>query len=184
MTAAMLATYPELFAGGAIIAGLPYGAAANVLEALEAMRSAPLRRRAPGAMRCAPRRITGAMAENFHLAWRARHHRERQQCPGQCGAMGRPARLAAGRRQAGDWWTVRCASAGTSKLEVYTLAALGMARPSIRAMWEPPALSFWTRAFPPAAASPTSGAWLVPPPRGQSRRQSRPRQPCPQSKTS
>src|SRR6201996_9367415 len=43
MTAAMLATYPELFAGGAIIAGLPYGAAANVRDALEAMRSAPLR---------------------------------------------------------------------------------------------------------------------------------------------
>jgi len=43
MTAAMLATYPELFAGGAIIAGLPFGAAANVRDALEAMRSAPLR---------------------------------------------------------------------------------------------------------------------------------------------
>ncbi len=43
MTAAMLATYPELFAGGAIIAGLPFGAAANVRDALEAMRSAPLK---------------------------------------------------------------------------------------------------------------------------------------------
>jgi feruloyl esterase len=43
MTAVMLATYPELFAGGAIIAGLPYGAAGNVRDALEAMRSAPLR---------------------------------------------------------------------------------------------------------------------------------------------
>jgi poly(hydroxyalkanoate) depolymerase family esterase len=42
MTAVMLATYPELFAGGAIIAGLPFGAAANVREALESMRSAPL----------------------------------------------------------------------------------------------------------------------------------------------
>jgi len=43
MTAAMLATYPELFAGGAIIAGLPFGVAANVRDALEAMRSAPLK---------------------------------------------------------------------------------------------------------------------------------------------
>jgi len=43
MTAAMLATYPELFAGGAIIAGLPFGAAMNARDALEAMRSAPLR---------------------------------------------------------------------------------------------------------------------------------------------
>jgi feruloyl esterase len=43
MAAVMLASYPELFSGGAIIAGLPYGAAGNVREALEAMRSAPLR---------------------------------------------------------------------------------------------------------------------------------------------
>lgn len=43
MTAVMLATYPELFAGGAIVAGLPFGAALNVRDALEAMRSAPLR---------------------------------------------------------------------------------------------------------------------------------------------
>jgi poly(hydroxyalkanoate) depolymerase family esterase len=38
MSSAMLAAYPELFAGGAIIAGLPFGAAANVYEALNAMR--------------------------------------------------------------------------------------------------------------------------------------------------
>lgn len=37
MTSVMLATYPELFAGGAIIAGLPYGSAGNVQEAFEAM---------------------------------------------------------------------------------------------------------------------------------------------------
>jgi poly(hydroxyalkanoate) depolymerase family esterase len=37
MTSVMLATYPELFAGGAVIAGLPFGTAANVNEALESM---------------------------------------------------------------------------------------------------------------------------------------------------
>jgi poly(hydroxyalkanoate) depolymerase family esterase len=37
MTSVMLATYPEVFAGGAIIAGLPFGTAANVNEALESM---------------------------------------------------------------------------------------------------------------------------------------------------
>ncbi len=37
MAAALLATYPDAFAGGAIIAGLPYGAAASVKEALAAM---------------------------------------------------------------------------------------------------------------------------------------------------
>jgi poly(hydroxyalkanoate) depolymerase family esterase len=33
MTAVMLATYPELFSGGAIIAGIPYGCASSVREA-------------------------------------------------------------------------------------------------------------------------------------------------------
>jgi poly(hydroxyalkanoate) depolymerase family esterase len=37
MTSVMLATYPEVFAGGAIIAGLPYGVASNVREALNGM---------------------------------------------------------------------------------------------------------------------------------------------------
>ena len=37
MGSVMLATYPEVFAGGAIIAGLPYGCADNVQQALEAM---------------------------------------------------------------------------------------------------------------------------------------------------
>ena len=37
MTAAMLATYPEVFAAGAIIAGLPYGTAGNVQQAFESM---------------------------------------------------------------------------------------------------------------------------------------------------
>lgn len=39
MAAAMLATYPELFAGGAIIAGLPYGVAATIPEAFDRMRA-------------------------------------------------------------------------------------------------------------------------------------------------
>ena len=46
MTAALLAAYPDVFAGGAVIAGLPYGAADGVQQAFEAMfqvrhRSAP-----------------------------------------------------------------------------------------------------------------------------------------------
>ena len=38
MTAAMLATYPDLFAAGAVMAGLPFGAASTVPQAFEAMR--------------------------------------------------------------------------------------------------------------------------------------------------
>lgn len=42
MTAVMLATYPEVFAGGAVIAGLPYGTAWSVQDALTRMRGAGL----------------------------------------------------------------------------------------------------------------------------------------------
>jgi poly(hydroxyalkanoate) depolymerase family esterase len=42
MTAVMLATYPEIFAGGAVIAGLPYGTARSVPEAFERMRGQAL----------------------------------------------------------------------------------------------------------------------------------------------
>ena len=43
MTAVMLATYPEVFAGGAVIAGLPYGIASNVQQALSGMFQSPAR---------------------------------------------------------------------------------------------------------------------------------------------
>lgn len=38
MTAVMLATYPEMFVGGAVIGGLPYGSATSVPEAFARMR--------------------------------------------------------------------------------------------------------------------------------------------------
>ena len=38
MAAAMLAAYPEVFAGGAIIAGLPFGSAKTIPEAFDRMR--------------------------------------------------------------------------------------------------------------------------------------------------
>ena len=41
MANVMLATHPEVFAAGAIIAGLPYGCATSVMEALSAMKLAP-----------------------------------------------------------------------------------------------------------------------------------------------
>jgi poly(hydroxyalkanoate) depolymerase family esterase len=57
MAVVMLATHPELFAGGAVIAGLPYASAGSVTEALRHMRgeqaadSAELARRARAASR-------------------------------------------------------------------------------------------------------------------------------------
>ncbi|CAN5278006.1 PHB depolymerase family esterase [soil metagenome] len=41
MTSAMLATYPDVFAAGAILAGLPYGVANTMQDALSAMYRAP-----------------------------------------------------------------------------------------------------------------------------------------------
>jgi poly(hydroxyalkanoate) depolymerase family esterase len=46
MTSVMLATYPEVFSAGAVIAGLPYGVASNVREALSGMMQS--RRRIKG----------------------------------------------------------------------------------------------------------------------------------------
>ncbi len=43
MTSVMLATYPDVFAGGAIIAGVPYGAATNVQQAFASMSQCPPR---------------------------------------------------------------------------------------------------------------------------------------------
>jgi len=43
MTAALLAVYPEVFAAGAVIAGLPFGIAGNVREALSGMMTSPAR---------------------------------------------------------------------------------------------------------------------------------------------
>ena len=41
MTSSMLAAYPEIFAGGAIIAGIPHGVADNLQDALKTMHKAP-----------------------------------------------------------------------------------------------------------------------------------------------
>jgi poly(hydroxyalkanoate) depolymerase family esterase len=55
MALVMLAAYPELFAGGAIIGGLPYGAAASVAQAFERMqgRNMPDRSRLRSALAAA-----------------------------------------------------------------------------------------------------------------------------------
>ncbi|GLR83982.1 extracellular catalytic domain type 1 short-chain-length polyhydroxyalkanoate depolymerase [Bradyrhizobium iriomotense] len=43
MTSVMLATYPEVFSAGAVIAGLPYGVASNLRQALDGMFHSPER---------------------------------------------------------------------------------------------------------------------------------------------
>ena len=59
MAMVMLATYPEVFAGGAIIGGLPYGSAANSSQARPAMEGRQNNRAATdGATQCGPPRPT------------------------------------------------------------------------------------------------------------------------------
>ena len=77
MTSVMLACYPEVFAGGAIIAGLPYGAATNVQQAFESMYQCPPRpaREWGDLVRSAsPHRRT--VAARLGLAWQRRQDRD------------------------------------------------------------------------------------------------------------
>ena len=56
MTSVMLAAYPDVFAGAPMIAGLPYGIAGNVREALDGMmQSSVASRRVNLAIWCAKR---------------------------------------------------------------------------------------------------------------------------------
>jgi poly(hydroxyalkanoate) depolymerase family esterase len=92
MASVMLATYPEVFAGGAIIAGLPYGCARTVQQAFEAMfteqaSDACARRSGAGGL-ATPR----PLAKDLHLAWHGRSNREAVQLRGCYPAMDRRAR--------------------------------------------------------------------------------------------
>ena len=69
MTTVMLATYPELFAGGAVIAGLPFASANSLPEALERMRGhgSPLRHElAARAQTASPRSGRGPTLSVWH----------------------------------------------------------------------------------------------------------------------
>jgi poly(3-hydroxybutyrate) depolymerase len=77
MASVMLATYPEVFAGGAIIARLPYGCANNVQQAFEAMFTE--RGHAPRSLGDRVRvsvQTSRAVAENFGLARHVRSNRK------------------------------------------------------------------------------------------------------------
>ena len=80
MTSVMLATYPEVFAGGAIIAGLPFGVASNVREALSGMFQSPSRPASElGDLVRNASKHKGDLAEGFGLAWQRRSHGQPRQ---------------------------------------------------------------------------------------------------------
>ena len=107
MAAAMLAAYPDVFRGGGIIAGLPYGAARDVHRALAAMKKAP-ERTAAGMGRSRAISIAGkaGFPGSLHLARHARTIRSR--CPTQMrccssGLMCMDLKIEAYTRKYGRW---------------------------------------------------------------------------------
>ena len=74
MTSVMLACYPEVFAGGAIIGGVPYGAATNVQQALKSMSHSPARSAQEwGDLVRAAATHERAVAARLRMAWKRRH---------------------------------------------------------------------------------------------------------------
>ena len=102
MTSVMLATYPEVFAGGAIVAGLPYGAATSVAEAFESCSSGrPRSARGMGRHRALRFPASRGLAQGFGLARRADATVTPVECDGDRQAMDRCPRLAVAARPGG-----------------------------------------------------------------------------------
>ena len=134
MTSVMLATYPEVFAAGAIIAGLPFGIASNLREALNGMLQSPSRpaeragrSRAPGIQ------AQGPVAESVGVARQRRSHRQSRQCQRDRQAMARRARSAARADVGADvdgyprqvWWNAD----GETIVESYTITDMAHGTP-------------------------------------------------------
>ena len=134
MANVMLATYPELFAGGAIIAGLAYGTATTVPEAFDCMRGqgtasddelwALLREASAHAgpwprvaiwQGAADHTVAPSNADDIAAQWRSVHHLG--EAPTQEEVSGGRARR------------IWCNSAGEAVIELNTVAAMGHGTP-------------------------------------------------------
>jgi poly(hydroxyalkanoate) depolymerase family esterase len=134
MAAVMLATYPEVFAGGAIIAGLPYGGASSIPEAFALMRgdSLPDARALEAAVRgasdhegpwpivsiwhgTADSTVNPSNADAIGVQWRAVH-----------GLADAPSRADAVDGHARRVW---CDAAGRAVIEEYSIAGMAHGTP-------------------------------------------------------
>ena len=108
MAAAMMAAYPDVFAAGAIVAGLPVGAASSVSEALVRMAEAgPARSREDWAQQvrlAAPTGYAGAVAARVDLAWPGGRRRGSHQC------------TSAGRAMVGGAWRLTAARSAANRM--------------------------------------------------------------------
>ena len=134
MTSVMLATYPEVFAGGAIIAGLPFGIASNVREALGGMMQSTSRPAEQiGRSRPQGLQAQGAVAESVGVARQRRSHRQPRQCQRNRQAMARRPRPAVAPMSAVDvdghprevWWNAD----GETVVESYTITDMAHGTP-------------------------------------------------------
>ena len=125
MAMAMLAAYPESFAGGAVIAGLPHGAAGNVLEALASMRRVPEKNAhawGDAIRNASDLKGPWPVLSVWHGA--CRHCGGCRQCRSHCGAMARragPDVRTEGRKDRRTAQTGVARSAGRAVLESYVL---------------------------------------------------------------
>jgi poly(hydroxyalkanoate) depolymerase family esterase len=134
MANVMLATYPELFAGGAIIAGLPYGVATTVPQAFDRMRGhgIPATRQLQGLLSqasnltgrwprlsiwqgTADKTVAASNADAIRKQWSAVH-----------GASATATRTETIDGQERKVWTDR---AGREAIELYTIDGLGHGTP-------------------------------------------------------
>ncbi len=134
MTSVMLATYPEVFAGGAVIAGLPFGCATTMPEAFDRMRGHGI----PGDAALAGR-VRGAAAHQGEWPLLSVWH-------GNADATVAPANMDA---LVGQWRTLQdlpaaptateqvdghtrrlwCDRAGKPRIEAFTIAGMGHGTP-------------------------------------------------------
>lgn len=134
MASVMLATYPEIFAGGAIIAGMPYGCAKSPREAFDRMRGhgVPSRPELSALVRqasahagswprlsvwhgSADRTVSSSNGEAIVGQWRDLH-----------GVGERPARTQKIDRHTRQVW---CDDAGRERIEMFTIQGMGHGTP-------------------------------------------------------
>jgi len=134
MAAAMLATYPDVFAGGGIIAGLPFGCATTVPEAFDRMRGhggpseQELQRLVRGASRhngpwprisiwqgSCDHTVASANAESIAAQWRAVHKLDKA-----------PTYSTSERGRSRQVWAD---GAGEAKIEINMIAGMGHGTP-------------------------------------------------------
>jgi poly(hydroxyalkanoate) depolymerase family esterase len=146
MTAALLASYPDVFAAGAVIAGLPVGAASGTSEALARMAEA------------GPRRSRAAWAQQVYDAAHAGHAGPWPRVSIWHGEADRVVDPANGDLLAGQWSAVHDLGSGRIVTDVSGVHHQVWGEPELPAveLWRMPGLA---HAWPPSATNNVARFW-------------------------